>query len=144
MSDPKVLYLPIKKKWFDMIASGKKHEEYREIKDYWARRFIYAYKADDLEPQAWDEMVNDLKNPFKRHSSVSELLNYFGINIRCYDFIQFKNGYNKKSPEIMVEFNGIEIKRGIERWGAEKGVFYFTIHLGDIIYNYEAVKDAPA
>ena len=35
-----VLAIPIKKKWFDMIASGEKREEYREIKSYWASRFI--------------------------------------------------------------------------------------------------------
>ena len=27
-----MLILPIKKKWFDMILSGEKREEYREIK----------------------------------------------------------------------------------------------------------------
>ena len=30
-----MLVLPIKKKWFDMIASGEKKEEYREIKPYY-------------------------------------------------------------------------------------------------------------
>lgn len=34
-----MLTLPIKKKWFDMIKSGKKKEEYREIKPYWTSRF---------------------------------------------------------------------------------------------------------
>ena len=29
-----MLILPIKKKWFDMIVSGEKKEEYREIKHY--------------------------------------------------------------------------------------------------------------
>ena len=29
-----MLILPIKKKWFGMIASGEKTEEYREIKPY--------------------------------------------------------------------------------------------------------------
>lgn len=33
-----MLVLPIKKKWFDMIASGEKKEEYREIKPYYATR----------------------------------------------------------------------------------------------------------
>ena len=28
-----MLILPIKKKWFDMILSGEKKEEYREIKN---------------------------------------------------------------------------------------------------------------
>lgn len=34
-----MLTLPIKKKWFDMILSGEKKEEYREIKPYWTKRF---------------------------------------------------------------------------------------------------------
>ena len=35
----KVLHLTLKKKWFDMIASGEKKEEYRERKPYWHKRF---------------------------------------------------------------------------------------------------------
>lgn len=34
-----ILTLPIKKKWFDLIASGEKKEEYREIKPYYTTRF---------------------------------------------------------------------------------------------------------
>lgn len=34
-----MLVLPIKKKWFDMILSGEKKEEYREIKKYYGTRF---------------------------------------------------------------------------------------------------------
>ena len=34
----KILRLTLKKKWFDMILSGEKKEEYREIKPYWVNR----------------------------------------------------------------------------------------------------------
>lgn len=34
----KVLYLPLKAKWYDMIESGAKPEEYREISDHWVSR----------------------------------------------------------------------------------------------------------
>lgn len=34
-----ILTLPIKKRWFDMISSGEKKEEYREIKRYYQTRF---------------------------------------------------------------------------------------------------------
>jgi len=34
------LHLTLKKKWFDMILSGEKKEEYREIKNYWAARLL--------------------------------------------------------------------------------------------------------
>lgn len=33
-----MLTLPIRKKWFDMILSGEKKEEYREIKPYYTTR----------------------------------------------------------------------------------------------------------
>lgn len=34
-----MLTLPIQKRWFDMILSGEKKEEYREIKEYYEIRF---------------------------------------------------------------------------------------------------------
>jgi len=36
----KTLYLTLKKKWFDMIVSGVKKEEYRESKVYWLKRLV--------------------------------------------------------------------------------------------------------
>lgn len=38
----KTLHLTLKKQWFDMILSGEKKEEYREIKPYWNKRFAAA------------------------------------------------------------------------------------------------------
>lgn len=35
------LKLTLKKKWFDMISSGEKKEEYREIKPYWIKRLKF-------------------------------------------------------------------------------------------------------
>ena len=34
-----MLTIPIKKEWFDMIKSGEKPEEYREMTLYWTKRF---------------------------------------------------------------------------------------------------------
>lgn len=47
-----MLTLPIKKKWFDMILSGEKKEEYREIKPYYTTRFrnVWGY------PAPWSEI----------------------------------------------------------------------------------------
>ncbi len=39
----KILHLTLKKKWFDMILSGEKKEEYREIKPYWDKRLNKSY-----------------------------------------------------------------------------------------------------
>lgn len=40
----KTLYLPLKANWYDMIESGVKPEEYREIKSYWMKRICKHYK----------------------------------------------------------------------------------------------------
>ncbi len=44
----KILYLTLKKQWFDLINNGIKTEEYREIKDYWQKR---------LENKCYDEVI---------------------------------------------------------------------------------------
>ena len=37
----KVLVLPLKEKWYRMIESGIKTEEYRELTPYWCNRILY-------------------------------------------------------------------------------------------------------
>lgn len=41
----KILNLTLKKHWFDMIATGEKTEEYREVKPYWVSRLSRTYDA---------------------------------------------------------------------------------------------------
>lgn len=36
----RILHLTLKKRWFAMIASGEKTEEYRLNKEYWRKRLI--------------------------------------------------------------------------------------------------------
>ena len=38
--DNKTLHLVLKRKWWDMIASGEKKEEYRDANHYWAIRLL--------------------------------------------------------------------------------------------------------
>ena len=45
----KILHLTLKKKWFDLIASGKKTVEYREDKPYWQKRLL-----DGEDPKTFD------------------------------------------------------------------------------------------
>ena len=37
--EEKILHLTLKHKWYDMIATGEKTEEYREIKRYYEKKF---------------------------------------------------------------------------------------------------------
>lgn len=47
----RLLSLTLKKQWFDLIASGEKKEEYREIKPYWISRF-----------QAWGNVFDECRD----------------------------------------------------------------------------------
>jgi hypothetical protein len=47
----KILHLTLKKKWFDLIASGEKKIEYREDKPYWQKRLL-----DGEEYKPFDEI----------------------------------------------------------------------------------------
>ena len=40
------LHLNLHKKWFDMILSGEKKEEYREITEYWKKRLTNVKKQN--------------------------------------------------------------------------------------------------
>jgi len=40
MKEKRILHLTLLRKWFDLIASGKKTKEFREIKPYWTKRLL--------------------------------------------------------------------------------------------------------
>lgn len=52
-----MLILPIKKKWYDMILSGEKTEEYREIKPYYEARFKNLWKDSSINGLAEKEIL---------------------------------------------------------------------------------------
>lgn len=50
----RILKLTLKKKWFDMILSGIKKEEYREYKEYWKKRLLVPINTGDTLFQKYD------------------------------------------------------------------------------------------
>jgi len=44
-----ILHLTLKKKWFDMILSGEKKEEYRDDKMYWRKRLLLPGETGDAK-----------------------------------------------------------------------------------------------
>ena len=48
-----ILPLVLKKRWYDMIASGEKKEEYREYKDFWIKR-IEKWQDDRVDRECPD------------------------------------------------------------------------------------------
>lgn len=100
-----MLTLPIRKKWFDMILSGEKKEEYREIKQYYASRFYSNY----IESGTGLEWVLN-NNPI------------------VYEEIIFRNGYRKDSPKIKC-YCYISKGYGKQEWGAELNKEYYVLKI---------------
>lgn len=116
-----MLTLPIKKKWFDMIASGEKKEEYREIKEYYETRFQNLFGAITIYPSSiFSERYeyellqgNDVPEEI-RQDRVQEII--------------FRNGYSKNSPQLKCKCI-LRLGNGKEEWGAEKGKVYYIIEI---------------
>lgn len=103
----KVLKLVVSKQWFDMIASGEKTEEYREIKGYWVRRlFDISNMNVDADTYAWALQENII---ISRES-------FFEYQSKGFTHVLFINGYRKDSPRIEKEIENIFIgkpKKGL-------------------------------
>ena len=56
----KTLHLPLKAKWYEMIESGVKTEEYREIKPYWMKRLLKVIDLDHTHYESLDDECIDL------------------------------------------------------------------------------------
>lgn len=126
-----ILHLTIKKKFYDMIASGEKLEEYRSIKPYWISRLI-TYN-DEMEKGIWDELCDDLKYIYKHHGTIEELLDFFCCQFKKFEAVEFKNGYGKVSPSMIVEFKGLDIGEARPEWSDNWKGDVFRIKLGKIL-----------
>ena len=116
----KVLKLVVSKQWFDMIASGEKTEEYRIIKDYWAKRLLLV--RSELE-DPFSKLDKDLSENW---DSISPEMAKYCFNSPYYKTVPFThvlfiNGYRKDSPRIEKEIESITIgkpKKGLcpDKW----------------------------
>lgn len=105
-----MLTLPIKKKWFDMICSGEKKEEYREIKPYYSNRFKNTVIVFERTLSVDEEKYLCLSNNYNKTD------------------ILFRNGYSKKSSTIKCK---VQITKGYgkEEWGAEPNKLYYVLKI---------------
>lgn len=97
-----MLILPIKKKWYEMILSGEKKEEYREIKPYYRSR-----------------LINE------------GFLDQYGLPDLWQDWVLFRNGYSKKSPSFKALCT-IDIRTGRSEWGAEPNKEYYVLKIHSV------------
>jgi hypothetical protein len=100
----KILHLTLKKKWFDMILSGEKKEEYRECKDYWLKRLSDFFICGPY--------------PFEYYQ---------------YDAVSFRHGYAKDAPEILVKCIRVGEGIPRPEWSDNAKGTHIIIFLGDIL-----------
>ena len=108
----KVLHLTLKKKFFDMILSGEKKEEYREIESgYWCKRFCQ---------KGWESFEIEIL-----HNAIN----------KQYDIVHFYNGGSAwlKYPNFQIECKGITIGKAKSEWSDNWQGEVFIIKLGNII-----------
>lgn len=97
-----MLTLPIKRKWFEMIVSGAKPEEYRDPTEYWLKRL-------------------------KKERCIQNVArNYCGLRLRI------RNGYSKTAPSAIITLTKADRGHGCAEWGAEPGKVYIRLHIGKV------------
>lgn len=94
MEGKKILHLTLKSKWFWLIASGEKKEEYREIKPHWAARLEWRGKTEN------------------------------GKRFRDFDVVRFRLGYQKDAPQIDIECKGIGFGHANPAWADDSDYYY--------------------
>lgn len=102
----KTLTLQIKKEFLDQILSGKKKEEFREIRPSNSKKYIEYFNAEgdeDVKPKQVDR-------------------------------IQFFNGYKAYRPEVIIEVKAAEIEYIVDDDGEfieyeENGEMYLTAQM---------------
>ena len=104
----KILHATLEAKWFHMILSGIKKEEYQTIKPYWIKRLLNADFEDDRQF-------------------------VFDDNQRDYDAIQFTNGYGTHAPRIRMHYHGVKVGNTKPEWSAGYMTEVFVLSLGKII-----------
>ena len=110
MKHANTLHLVLKGKWYDIIESGKKTEEYRETKHYWIKRILdgSSAKRPGLTP-------------------VSSRLTLW----TKYERVCFHRGYT--SHTMTFKIKGVSVGMGDVAWGAPVDKEVIIIKLGSRI-----------
>ena len=112
----KTLTLSLKRQWFDMIKSGEKKEEYREISEFWRKRLV-----DEMS------LVREFNSTKDSKMTCGELTKK---HTRKFDKLVFTLGYPKSGDterRLVFKNPRIRIGHGRHEWGAELGKNYFVI-----------------
>lgn len=113
----KTLKLVLKYKWYDMIYSGQKPEEYREIKES-----IVSLLFD------WAD------SPFDRPTFTKELIregneSLLWTFLNDFDYVEFYRGYSKNRKSMILELESVQIGKAKSEWSENWQGDVFVIKL---------------
>lgn len=123
----RAIHLVLTHKWYDMIASGEKKEEYRDFTPYWCKRF-FSYRQPDGKCVPLDIKEKDL------HKYQTEVYNLAkeGKLAATPQAVIFQRAYPKNPPLMKFKIAEVNIGPcGKEEWGAVPGKWYIIIKLGE-------------
>lgn len=111
--------LQLKRKWYEMIDSGQKREEYRRVTPYWMSRILGCGGGKVCSEQSLSGEVFCpvcLRMAWKK-----------------FDKVIFTLGYPRKdevAKRMVFELDNLMMRGGNPEWGAEEGRTYFVFKLG--------------
>ena len=109
--------LQLKRKWYEMIDSGQKKEEYRRISPYWLSRILVCGKACSARILSGEVFCPVCLR----------------MNWKKFDKVIFTLGYPRKDEagkKMVFEIDNLLMRSGNPEWGAEEGRTYFVFKLG--------------
>lgn len=121
----RTLHLVLKRKWWDMIESGEKPEEYRSFTRHWFSRLVDCARIKDAD-LATRYFGYDGKTP--NLDQVRDDFDGEWLTFRNYDAVCFHRGYTNVT--MLYEFKGTSIGYGNPAWGAPTDKEVFIIKLG--------------
>lgn len=113
--EKKVLNLVVANKWYDMIASGEKNEEYRTIKAYYINRLVEA-KSEGSDEEYRKVSICPEFDIFISNAKFKELLEKKTARFIHFTHVRFFKGYSKTRQSIEKEIESItigEAKKGL-------------------------------
>ena len=123
MDNDKILHLTLKSKWYGMIESGEKKEEYREIKQFWVNRLLNVRRDFAYDFDSWSDCIDMLK------TETEHAMKAMNAVYKDYEQVCFHKGYT--STVMTFKIDSICIGKGNPEWGAPINRPVFIIKLGD-------------
>ena len=125
----RAIQLVLTHKWYDMIESGEKLEEYRDFTPYWCKRF-FSYRKDD---GTCVPLVIQEKDIHKFQTKIYQLASEGKLAVTP-QVVIFQRAYPKNPPRMKFKISEVNLGPcGKEEWGAVRGKWYIIIKLGERI-----------